>query len=502
MPHIIVQNCCNDASCVPVCPVDCIHPTPDEPDYTTAEMLYIDPEVCIDCGACVDACPVGAITADNEMTTESAPFEAMNAAYYAATGSAMDRESDSSDPASGRTRVGEDAEMLRVAVVGGGAAGHYVVSELLERIDVRAEVDVYERLAEPGGLVRFGVAPDHGATKRMQQQFAAIREKSGVRTFFGVQVGRDIAHEDLAQRYHAVVYAVGALNGRSLPVPGGALPAVASAAEFVAWLNGHPEFANCCFDLSQERVVVLGNGNVALDVARILTAGPDTFASTDMTASAVTALCASRVREVVVLARRGPEHAAFTTPELVGVTQVPGVRVVVEPSDLADIAAESADDSEQDRHYRAQKLELLRGLADAGEPAHAERRIVLRFGTPPVRIDEVGGRVVVEFDDHGALSTLDCGIVLAAIGLRGSEVAGIPFDENAGVIPNRNGRVLGDDGVPLPGVYAAGWIKRGPTGVIGTNKLCAWGTVDALIEDFRAGRLRAPTAALASVSPG
>ncbi|MBS4103222.1 FAD-dependent oxidoreductase [Tsukamurella paurometabola] len=490
MPHVIVQNCCNDASCVPECPVDCIHPTPDEPDYATAEMLYIDPDVCIDCGACIDACPVSAITTDYELTAEMAPFETMNADYYEAVGSAADRDHPFTDPRIGRKRPSSDAETLRVAVVGAGAAGHYVVSELQHRIDVRATIDVYERLPETGGLVRFGVAPDHADTKKVQEQFAKSRKQSGVTTHLGVRVGEDVTHEDLARSHHAVVYAVGSLHGRELGLPGADLPGVTAAADFVAWYNGHPDFAGRTVDLSHERVVVLGNGNVALDVARILTADPETFTGTDMTDEALAALRDSRVREVVILARRGPEHAAFTAPELVGLART--VPVVVEPGDLSASGSAGEPTDEQARFYRAQKLALLQSLpADAGPDG---RRVVLRFGTPPTAITASDGALTVAFDDHGAPSELACGAVLPSIGLRGTSVPGVPYDEGTGTIPNADGRVLGPDGAALPGVYVAGWCKRGPTGVIGTNRYDARGTVDALIADFHAGLLSAPSA--------
>ncbi|BDH55466.1 hypothetical protein MTP03_04050 [Tsukamurella sp. PLM1] len=368
-----------------------------------------------------------------------------------------------------------------------------MVSELQNRIDVRATIDVYERLPETGGLVRFGVAPDHADTKKVQEQFAKSRKATGVTTHLGVRIGEDLTHEDLAGSHHAVVYAVGSLHGRDLDLPGADLPGVTAAADFVAWYNGHPDFAGRAVDLTHERVVVLGNGNVALDVARVLTADPDTFTGTDMTEEAVTALRDSQVREVVILARRGPTHAAFTAPELLGLART--VPVVVEPGDLEGPESGAVDElaDEQARFYRTQKLALLQALPAAGS-APEGRRVVLRFGTPPTAITASDGGLTVAFDDHGAPSELACGLVLPSIGLRGTSVPGVPYDEARGTIPNADGRVLGPDGAALPGVYVAGWCKRGPTGVIGTNRFDARGTVDALIADFHAGLLTAPSA--------
>lgn len=204
MPHVITQNCCNDAACVPVCPVECIRPTPDDPNYGTTEMLYIDPDVCIDCGACIDVCPVGAISADSDLTPEMARYEQINAAYFTATGSAADIDTLETSP-SGRV-TGSGEELLRVAIIGAGAAGHYTAEELLNRSDGNVRIDMFERLCTPGGLVRSGVAPDHQKTKQVQESFARTLAREGVRAFFDVEVGRDVTHAELLRHYHAVVY--------------------------------------------------------------------------------------------------------------------------------------------------------------------------------------------------------------------------------------------------------------------------------------------------------
>ncbi|WP_052207458.1 FAD-dependent oxidoreductase [Sinomonas humi] len=491
MPHLILSNCCNDASCVPVCPVDCIHPTPDEPDYQRAEMLYIDPDVCIDCGACIPACPVGAIIPDTELGPRDEQYLKLNADYYTATGSAADRQSEWADPLAGQHPAAPDAEPLRVAVVGGGAAGHYTAAALLDRVDVRARVDIFERLCTPGGLVRFGVAPDHLATKRVLDNFTATRRRSGVRTFFNTEVGRDITHEELAERYHAVVYAVGAIEGRSSGLSGENLHNSASAAEFVAWFNGHPEFADASFDLSHERVVVLGNGNVALDVARILTTDPDDLAETDIADHALNALRGSRVREVILVARRGPEYAAFTSPELLGLMSSTSVALVVDPSDL-ESANTAVTNDELERYYQDQKLALLGEIASKGTPPGDPRRIVFKFGATPTLILGENAVTGVRVVSRGTEATIDCGLVLRAVGFRGSAVDGVPYDDDAGIIPNDGGRVIDPErGGTVAGVYATGWIKRGSTGGIGANKACANATVAAIVEDFEHGRLSA-----------
>ena len=496
MPHVITQNCCNDAACVPVCPVECIRPTPDDPNYGTTEMLYIDPDVCIDCGVCVDVCPVGAIVADTDLTPEMARFEQINADYFAATGSAADIDAPEGAPSRTASHTGD--EPLRVAVIGAGAAGHYTAEALLSRTDVDVRVDMFERLCTPGGLVRFGVAPDHQKTKQVQESFARTMGRDWLRVFFDVEVGRDITHAELLRRYHAVVYAVGAVDGRQLGIPGEDLANSASASEFVAWFNGHPDFADRTFDLSHETVVVIGNGNVALDVARVLTSDPEDLANTDIADHALDALRNSKVREVVICARRGPADAAFTSPELLGLSSGTGIDVVVDPEQLDALAL---DDLPSAHHQfgRDLKLSILRELASA--PAHSERRVSLRFFTSPQEIvgdTRVEGiRLLHRNIGRGAsgehTETLLCGMVLRAVGYRGTAIPGVPFDDARGVIPNDAGRVLDPaDGTPVAGTYTTGWIKRGPSGVIGTNKRCANETVDSILDDFAHGRLRTP----------
>ncbi|MFN2469516.1 MAG: FAD-dependent oxidoreductase [Gaiellaceae bacterium] len=392
---------------------------------------------------------------------------------------------------------------LRVAVVGSGPAGFYAASALLTA-DPPAEVDMYDRLPTPWGLVRLGVAPDHPKLKEVSRAFERTARRPGFRFFGNVEVGRDLAHSDLMRLYDAVLYAVGAQTGRRLAIPGEDLPGSWSATEFVAWYNGHPDFQDLPFELKAERAVVVGAGNVALDVARMLALTPEELDPTDTTERAAEAIVGSGLREVVILARRGPAQAAFTTPELKELGELAGADVIVDPAELElDPVSEAA--LESDTNAR-RNLEVLRDFASR-EPSGKPRAVRLRFGVSPVEIfgaERVEGVEVVRnrlvADDRGQVSgeptgeweTISCGLVFRSVGYKGVAITELPFDERGGTMPNRDGRVLGTDGLPLPGVYSAGWIKRGPTGVIGTNKKDATETVEQLLEDARAGRLPTP----------
>lgn len=497
MTFVITRSCCNDASCVPVCPVNCIHPTPDEPDYLTAEMLYIDPDGCIECGACVDACPVNAIAADYELEGDAVRFEEINARYFSDPAHA---DYDETPPAPQRRDWSAVTGPLRVAVVGSGPAAFYTAEELLTQRGLDVAVDMFERLPAPYGLVRYGIAPDHQDTKAVGDVFATLLRKQGLRLFLDTEVGTTITHEQLAERYHAVVYAVGAMQERRLGIEGEDLPGRRSATELVAWYNGHPDFAHLSFDLSAERVVVLGNGNVALDVARVLTQDPEALARTDIADHALEALRSSQVREVVVVARRGPAEAAFTSPELIGLRGAEGVVVAVDGEQLAGLTSDDV--------AVQTKLDLLQEIADGedGRTGPDDRVVRLRFLSSPVGVvgdESVTGvrlertELVADGDAYRAVGTgevdeLGCGLVLTSVGYRGAPVPGVPFDEVRAVVPNTDGRVH-VDGAESPGLYVAGWIKRGPSGVVGTNKSCARQTVDALHADAVAGRLPAPS---------
>lgn len=449
MAYAVTQACCADASCVSVCPVNCIHPTPEERDFGSTEMLHIDPRTCIDCGACADACPVDAIRPVDLLTGADAEYADLNAAWYA------DREpagwAAPRFPGALPDRTGD----LRVAVVGTGPSAGYATRSLL---DAGARVTMLDRLPVPGGLVRFGVAPDHPATRRIGDRFAALHDHPRVRLRLGVEVGRDVTHGELLRDHHAVLYAVGAGEHRRLDVPGEELPGVVPARSLVAWYNGHPD-APREIRLDTPRAVVAGVGNVALDVARVLLTEPAALAATDIAPSALAALRRSRVREVVLLGRRDAEHAAYSRNELRELEQ-------------------------------REDLDVVRASGPLDElPAPARPRVVLAFGATLTAVEGNGVAQRVRVRRAGRDEVLATGLVVPAIGFRGAPVPGLPFDPVSATVPHEAGRVVGADGTPGRGAYVTGWIKRGPSGGIGANRGCAEETVATLLADAAAGRL-------------
>ena len=389
------------------------------------------------------------------------------------------------------------SDPIRVAVVGSGPAGFYAAGALLASDDPTVAVDLIDRLPTPWGLVRLGVAPDHPNIKAVSRAFEKIAGHERFRFFGNVEVGRDVTQEELGERYAAVVHAVGAQTDRQLGIPGEDLPGSWPATAFVAWYNGHPDFQDLSFDLSHERAVVIGNGNVALDVARMLALTPEELAPTDTTDAAIAAINASGIREIVVLGRRGPVQAAWTPVEVGELGELAGADVLVEPSDL-ELDPASAAELEAAPPTVRRNVEHLREYA-ARAPVGHPRAIRLRFFRSPVELrgdgrveaielvrnELVDGRAVAT----GETETLECGIVFRSVGYHGVALPGVPFDASSGIVPNVGGRVLDEGGTPLPGLYCAGWIKRGPSGVIGTNKKDATETVELLLEDARAGRL-------------
>jgi ferredoxin--NADP+ reductase len=388
---------------------------------------------------------------------------------------------------------------LRVAVVGSGPAGFYATGALLDA-DMPVDVDMLERLPTPWGLVRMGVAPDHPKLKTVSVAFERIAERPGFRFLGNVEVGRDLHHSDLARLYDAVVYAVGAQSDRRLGIPGEDLPGVWGALEFVAWYNGHPDYQELPFDLDVRRAVVIGNGNVALDVARMLGLTSEELAPTDTTDRAIEAIAGSRLEEIVILGRRGPAEAAFKPPELGELGEMAGADVAVDPADL-ELDPVSLPRVEADTRVK-RVLEILADFAGR-VPTGKPRTLRLRFLASPVaihgtdrveaveivrnRLESREGRVVaVETDER---ETIPCGLVFRSVGYRGVAIPDVPFDDARGTIRNDCGRVLEADGQVVPGLYCAGWIKRGPTGIIGTNKKDAVESVGQLLEDVRTGRV-------------
>lgn len=383
----------------------------------------------------------------------------------------------------------DDHPVLRVAVVGAGPAGFFCASHLLAESTVDARVDLYERLPTPWGLVRSGVAPDHPTIKAVTRVFEKTAADPRFRFFGHVELGTHVSRTDLLERYDAVVYASGAQHGRRPAVPGADLSGVWSAEEFVGWYNAHPDHSNHRIDLSAKQAVVLGNGNVALDAARILSLPADTLVGTDIADRALAALRASNIREVLVLGRRGPDEASFTSVELRELGQLPGVKVRAEPRELfADEPGPAGADG-----ARARKAELLRGYSCVSRSAADDRVITLRFLRSPIEFvgdtTVEGVRVAINElragDDGpiahptGAVETVPASLVVCAIGYHGRPVPGLPFDKQRGIIPNIGGKVTGADRE-----YVAGWIKRGPSGVIGTNKQCARESMTTLLADL------------------
>jgi ferredoxin/flavodoxin---NADP+ reductase len=384
----------------------------------------------------------------------------------------------------------------RAAVVGAGPAGFYATEQLLR---AGIEVDLFDALPTPFGLVRAGVAPDHPKIKSVTRIYEATAAHPAFRFFGGVELGPDLSREDLLERYHAVLYAVGTAADKKLGIVGEDRAGSVAATEFVSWYNGHPEFADHEFDLSCERAVVVGNGNVAIDVARMLALDPDELALTDAADHAIECLARARVRDVVILGRRGPAQAAFTNPELRELGELKRADVIVDPTELDEV--EVSDDMPP---AVRRNVDLLRTYSRR-DPAGKSHRIALRFLRSPVEVlgtERVTGLRVAKNRlgagqraiPTGAQEVIQCGLVVRSIGYRGRPLPGLPFDASSGLIRNDGGRVTGEDGKPLRGEYVVGWIKRGPSGVIGTNKKDAAETTANLLADARADRLNEPTA--------
>ena len=405
------------------------------------------------------------------------------------------------------TPPGTPDQPLRVAIIGSGPAAFYAAEHLLKSPERAVRVDMFDRLPTPYGLVRGGVAPDHQKIKSVIAIYEKIAAHPGFRFFGNVEFGRHLRREDLERHVHAILYACGAQTDKRLGVPGEDLAGSHSATEFVAWYNGHPDFRDRSFDLSAERVAVIGVGNVAIDVARILCLTPEELRETDMADYAIEALSASRVREVSILGRRGPVQAAFTTVEVKELGELPGADVIVRPEEVALDPASEAELAAARAATKA-KVEIVQEFSRR-TPAGKPRRLAIRFLVSPLELTGENGRVTavrvaknrLVKDASGAIVTqatgeeemLPAGLVFRSVGYRGVALADVPFDARTGLIPNAKGRVLQQaGGTPIPGHYATGWIKRGPTGVIGNNKADSVETVNLLLEDAAAGTLPVP----------
>jgi ferredoxin--NADP+ reductase len=405
-------------------------------------------------------------------------------------------------------QLGTEQNPLRVAIVGSGPAGCYAAGQLLKQKDLVVQVDVFDQLPTPWGLVRAGVAPDHPNIKAVTRVFEKTAAHPEFRFYGNVNVGLDVDHDDLARHYHAIVYAFGAQTDRRLGIRGEDLPGSWAATEFVAWYNGHPEYRDLEFDLSCERAVIVGNGNVAMDCARMLALDYAELAKTDVADHALEVLKGSKIRDIVIFGRRGPAQAAFTNPELLELDELEQADVLVDPADVV-IDEASAKSIEVDGEGTARRnVEILVGYSKHTR-SNKPKAIHLRFLVSPT---EIGGRGRVEWIEvtHNELKPADdgsvrpfatdrterigCGLVLRSIGYRGIAMPGVPFDERKGTIPNAEGRVLSSEGgEAVLGEYCTGWIKRGPTGVIGTNKKDGFETAEHLLVDARKGRTLKPS---------
>jgi ferredoxin/flavodoxin---NADP+ reductase len=399
---------------------------------------------------------------------------------------------------------------LRVAIIGAGPAGFYAAEHLLKRAQ-DASVDLFDRLPTPYGLVRAGVAPDHPKIKNVIRVYQKTAARPGFRFFGNLTYGTDISLADLRRHYHAIIFTTGAQIDRRLGIAGEDLPRSHSATEFVAWYNGHPDYRHLTFDLSQKAAVVVGVGNVAIDVARILCRTMDELAATDIADYALEALAASQVQDIHVLGRRGPSQAAFTNPEAKELGELVDADIVVKPDEAALDPVSLADLEEHPSRGTQRKVEMLHDFAQR-TPEGKRKRLHLRFLVSPTAIEAsadggVGGVRIVRneiYRDRGGrlrpratdlYEELDAGLVFRSVGYRGVRLPDVPFRDDWAVIRNDEGRVVNEDHSIVPGLYTAGWIKRGPSGVIGTNKACAVGTVNRLLEDAESGSLIHPDSA-------
>lgn len=407
------------------------------------------------------------------------------------------------------SQIGTQANPLRVAIIGAGPTGFYTAEHLFKQQDYVAAVDMFERLPVPFGLVRYGVAPDHQKIKSVTAVYDRIAQNPAFRFFGNVEIGKHVTVPELRQHYHQIVYTTGAQTDRRLNVPGEDLAGSLPATEFVAWYNGHPDYREYEVDLSGDSAVVVGVGNVAMDVARILCRTPDELRQTDIADYALEALSASRIKNVHILGRRGPAQAAFTTPEIKELGEMADTEAVVLPAEaVLDPLSQKALADSSDR-ASLKKVEVIQSYAN-GQPSGKTRRLTIRFLVSPVALtgDENGRLSAIRIVKNELYATesgslrprateqfeeIPADLVFRAIGYRGIPIPGVPFYDSWGVILNKEGRVLHlDTREPVAGEYTGGWIKRGPSGVIGTNKPDALETVKHMLADVAAGKTLCP----------
>ncbi len=487
MAYVVTEACIDNkhTSCVDVCPVDAFREGPD--------MLFIDPESCIDCNACVSECPERAIYPMSSVPASQQPFIALNAekalVYPVIT--------ESINQQAARNENAQAHENCHVAIVGSGPSGFYAAEALLKKLP-NAKVDIFEKLPTPFGLVRYGVAPDHPRIKSVTASFDRIAQLPQVRFFGNVAIGNDLSREQLLDNYHSVIYATGGSNSRALNIPGAELDNVFGSSEFVGWYNGHPDQAALPVNLKKQSAIVIGMGNVALDIARILVLSNEELANTDTADHALALFSNSEINEVTLIARRGPIDAAFTTKELEQLMAMPDLNLVVDGNDLELDAATQAL-LRQPEYFEAQQ-NILRLKEIAKRPSRPGKTIRFAFCLTPTSIEDTaeGSRILntaintITQNDKGQRTAtasdkaqvFEAGLIVHAIGYQGAAIDTVPFNSKRGVIENSEGIVTHTAANAKE--FAVGWIKRGASGVIGSNKQCATETVDQLIAELPA----------------
>lgn len=406
------------------------------------------------------------------------------------------------------SQPGTQANPLRVAIIGSGPSGFYAADHLQKQSGLVVQVDMFDRLPTPYGLVRGGVAPDHAKIKTVTRAYDRIASDPNFRFYGNVEFGKDLTHDDLVKHYHAIIYAVGAQTDRRMGIPGEDLPGSHPATEFVAWYNAHPDYADFNFDLTQENVAVVGLGNVAMDVIRILAKTPEELVETDIADYALEALRHSNVKNIYVLGRRGPAQAAFTNPEIKELGELEDASIIVAPEEVQlDPYSQQFVESGQDK-VATKNVDILKGFSAQGDTGKS-RKIIMRFCVSPVEItgdghvqaiklakndlvlDEKGN---LKAKPNGQFETIPVGLVFRSVGYQGVALPGVPFDAKTAVIPNAQGRVMTafQSGEQVVGDYVVGWIKRGPSGIIGTNKPDSVETAEMLLEDVRADKVLTP----------